>query len=117
MRIMVTVVALTLCLTYALGQTAETPKGNAKNGEAIYMKTGCNQCHGNEGQGGGAGPRLGPAPMMAFKAFASYVRAPRDQMPPYTVKVMSDQDLADIYAYLAARPRPPAVNTIPALQP
>jgi hypothetical protein len=36
-------------------------------------------------------------------------------MPPFTVKVMSDQELADVYAFLQARPRPPAVESIPLL--
>jgi ubiquinol-cytochrome c reductase cytochrome c subunit len=81
------------------------------------MKIGCNQCHGNEGHGGAAGPRLGPAPMLAFRAFANYVRAPRGEMPPYTAKVLSDQELADMYAFLVERARPPALNTIPLLQP
>ncbi len=27
-------------------------------------------------------------------------------MPPYTAKVVSDQELADIYAYLQSRPHP-----------
>jgi cytochrome c1 len=36
-------------------------------------------------------------------------------MPPYTAKVLSDQDLADIYAFLQGRARPPALNTIPLL--
>jgi ubiquinol-cytochrome c reductase cytochrome c subunit len=79
------------------------------------MKTGCYQCHGNEGQGGVAGPRLAPAPMLAFRAFVTYVRAPRGEMPPYTAKVMSEQNLADIYAYLAARPQPPPLKSIPLL--
>ena len=38
-------------------------------------------------------------------------------MPPYTAVVLSDQDLADIYAFLEARPKPPAVNSIPLLAP
>ena len=38
-------------------------------------------------------------------------------MPPYTDKVLSNQELADIYAFLQARPRPPAVDTIPQLAP
>ena len=29
-------------------------------------------------------------------------------MPPYREKTLSEQDLADIYAYLRSRPRPPA---------
>jgi hypothetical protein len=36
-------------------------------------------------------------------------------MPPYTAKVVSDQELADIYAFLVTIPAPPAANTIPIL--
>ena len=36
-------------------------------------------------------------------------------MPPYTAKVVSDQELADIYAFLLTIPTPPAANTIPIL--
>src|SRR6059036_1480805 len=93
------------------------PAGNAKAGQTLFMKIGCYQCHGNEGQGGAAGPRIGRAPMLAFGAFATYVRAPRGEMPPYTAKVIPEQGLADIYAFLAALPRPPAVESIPLLKP
>ena len=82
----------------------------------VYRKVGCFQCHVNEAQGGANGPRLGPDPI-PFARFAQYVRTPTGDMPPYTEKVLSTQDLADIYAFLQARPRPPAVNTIPQLAP
>jgi hypothetical protein len=36
-------------------------------------------------------------------------------MPPYTAKVVSDKDLADIYAFLQAVKQPPAVKQIPLL--
>jgi ubiquinol-cytochrome c reductase cytochrome c subunit len=94
---------------------AAAPAGNARNGQTLFMKTGCYQCHGGEGQGGAAGPRLGPAPMLAFQGFATYVRAPRGEMPPYTAKVVSEQNLADMYAFLSALPGPPAVQSIPLL--
>ena len=92
------------------------PAGNAKTGLTLFMKIGCFQCHGNEGQGGAAGPRIGRAPMLAFRNFAAYVRAPRGEMPPYTAKVLAEKDLVDIYAYLAALPPPPAVESIPLLK-
>jgi hypothetical protein len=38
-------------------------------------------------------------------------------MPPYTAKVASDQDLADIYAYLKSFPTPPPAKDIPLLNP
>jgi hypothetical protein len=36
-------------------------------------------------------------------------------MPPYTAKVLSERDLTDIYAFLQALPRLPAVSSIPLL--
>jgi len=90
------------------------PAGNAENGKKIFSSYGCYQCHGYEAQGGGAGARLAPRPI-AFAAFMRYVRRPTGQMPPYTAKVVSDQELADIHAFLRAIPQPPAVNTIPIL--
>ncbi len=90
------------------------PAGNAERGKALYQKTGCYQCHSNEAQGGTAGPRIGPNPIPLAR-FVAYVRAPRGEMPPYTAKVMSEQELADVYAFLDARPKPPPVANIPLL--
>jgi ubiquinol-cytochrome c reductase cytochrome c subunit len=113
---------LTICSVLA-AQTAATdsksgnaPSGNAQHGQKIFADYGCYQCHGREAQGGlGTGaPRLGPRPI-AFVAFTRYVRQPAGQMPPYTSKVVSDQDLADIYAFLQARPQPPPAKSIPLL--
>jgi len=95
---------------------ASAPAGRVDAGAAIYRKVGCFQCHVNEAQGGANGPRLGPDPI-PFARFAQYIRNPTGDMPPYTEKVLSAQDLADIYAFLQARPRPPALNTIPQLAP
>jgi ubiquinol-cytochrome c reductase cytochrome c subunit len=90
------------------------PAGNAERGKALYQKTGCYQCHSNEAQGGTAGPRIGPNPV-PFARFVAYLRAPRGEMPPYTAKVISEQDLADVYAFLEARPKPLPVASIPLL--
>ena len=90
------------------------PAGNAENGKTLFIKNGCYQCHNYQGQGGAAGARLAPNPL-PFRAFVNYVRSPRGDMPPYTAKVMSEQDLADVHAYLRSRPRPPAVSSIPLL--
>lgn len=100
----------------AAQKTDNAPTGNAKNGKAIYTTAGCYECHGREAQGGaGTGPKLGPAPI-PYVAFAYQVRVPRDQMPPYTVKVLSDAELADIYAFVQAAPQPPKVDSIPLLK-
>jgi ubiquinol-cytochrome c reductase cytochrome c subunit len=91
-------------------QSQPAPAGNAAAGRKIYMKTGCNSCHGNEGQGAQpTGPRLAPNPT-PYAAFSRYVREPRANMPPYTEKVLSDRDLADIYAFLRAQPGPARVD-------
>ena len=44
-----------------------------------------------------------------------YIRHPTGQMPPYTSKVISDSELADIYAYLKSQPTPPSGKSIPLL--
>ncbi|MES1253982.1 MAG: cytochrome c [Acidobacteriota bacterium] len=83
-------------------------EGDGDNGGKLLVKYGCAQCHGREGQGAPiAGPRIGPAPL-PLASFVKYVRAPTGQMPPYTEKVLSDKELADIRAFLTSRPRPPA---------
>ena len=95
---------------------ARAPAGRAGNGATLYKKVGCYQCHANEGQGGLAGPRIGPSPV-PYARFLQYIRNPTGDMPPYTARVLTNQDVADIYAFLEARPRPPAVDTIPQLAP
>ena len=98
------------------GRPAAAPAGNAANGKVLYGKIGCYQCHSEQAQGGTQGPRLGPSPI-PFQAFLRYVRTPTGEMPPYKAKVMSDQDVADVYAFLQALPPPPPLSTLPLLQP
>src|SRR6476620_4794284 len=71
------------------------PAGNAENGKKLFAQYGCYQCHGYVAQGG-VGPRLAPRPL-AFAAFSKYVRQPSGEMPPYTAKVLSNPQLADVY--------------------
>jgi mono/diheme cytochrome c family protein len=94
----------------------ETPSGNAENGKQVFNKNGCYECHGHEGQGSSmTGPRIAPDPV-PFDVLARYVRKPMGEMPPYTAKVVSDQELADIYAFLQSRPHPQAAKNIPLLK-
>ena len=90
---------------------APAPAGDAEKGKALFVKNGCYQCHNCEGHGGAAGARIAPNPL-PFRGFVNYIRSPRGDMPPYTAKVMSEQDLADVHAYLRSRPRPAAVSSI-----
>ena len=93
------------------------PRGNADNGKKLFVTYGCYQCHGYAAHGPGGdsllgGPRIAPHPI-AFPAFSKYLRQPKGQMPPYTQKIASDQDVADIYAWLLTIPDPPPVSSIP----
>ena len=100
--------------TPAAPQAPAAPRGNAENGKKIFTAKGCYQCHNYTAAGGGAGPRLAPRPI-PFPAFIKEIREPRAEMAPYTAKVLTDQEVADIYAFLLTIPAPPALNTIPLL--
>src|SRR5687767_4109223 len=99
----------------AATRPAQAGAGNPEAGKKLWVSYGCWQCHGYEGQGGAAGPRLA-ARNLAFAGFAAYVRRPTNQMPPYTEKVVSNADLVNIHAFVQSRPAPPAVASVPLLQ-
>jgi mono/diheme cytochrome c family protein len=109
-----TVVSVTILAAQTPAQSPQpAPAGSIEKGRLGFVKVGCAQCHGREAQGSPTtGPRLGPNGL-PYPAFARYVRAPRLQMPPYTEKILSDADLADLYAFVQSRPKP---TTPPALQ-
>jgi mono/diheme cytochrome c family protein len=96
--------------------TATPLAGNVQNGKKNFTANGCYECHGLQGQGATqtGGARIGP-PILSLESFMSYVRHPANQMPPYTSKAISDQDLTDIYAYLKSIPLPPKGKDIPLL--
>jgi ubiquinol-cytochrome c reductase cytochrome c subunit len=122
-RLAIAVAALMTVGSSAHGQSATpakpaaqtaAPAGKVENGGVLYRKIGCYQCHANEAQGGLSGPRIGPN-LFPYARFSQYIRRPTGEMPPYTTKVLSDQEIADIYAWVNARPKPPAVDTLPQL--
>jgi mono/diheme cytochrome c family protein len=74
--------------------------GNVETGKQLFRKDGCYECHGSQGQiASRAGPALTPT-LAPFDGFASYVRRPSGSMPAYSEKVLSNQELSDIYAFL-----------------
>ncbi|MEQ5842970.1 c-type cytochrome [Paraburkholderia acidicola] len=86
-----------------------------ERGRALYVKKGCYECHGYAAQGALlTGPALGPSPV-PLPAMIAYVRAPKGQMPPYSAKILSDGDAADIHAWLASVPSSPALEHVPLL--
>jgi mono/diheme cytochrome c family protein len=94
----------------ASGQTT----GNAENGKRLFVKDGCYECHGYAGQGGVAGARIAAISLNA-QGLIRYVRAPAGQMPAYKDKVISDQELTDIWAFLQSLPKAKAAKDIPLL--
>src|SRR2546427_4368618 len=96
----------------AAAQTPQTAGGNPTAGKDLYLKYSCYACHGYDGHGG-AGARLVPM-QMTVERFTAYVHNPR-QMPPYTEKILSDAQLADLFAYIKSLPVSPAAKDIPLL--
>ena len=90
--------------------------GSGEKGKAAYVRHGCWQCHGFDGQGSVAGSKIAPNPM-PFEAFSDFVRTTGGAMPPYQKAILSDDDLADIYAYLQSVPKARDPKTIPLLNP
>jgi mono/diheme cytochrome c family protein len=93
-----------------------TTAANPNNGQRLFARYGCYECHGYLAQGSTStgGTRLGP-PQIPLSAFISYVREPTGQMPPYAAKVVSNEDLTEIYNFLKSVPPPPLVKSIPLL--
>ena len=101
----------------AAAALAQTKPGNVDNGKRVFLRDGCYQCHGTVGQGGLAGVRLAQT-KLTLAGFTAYVRNPAPgSMPPFRAKVMSDQELADVYAYVQSVPPPVPLADIPILAP
>jgi mono/diheme cytochrome c family protein len=110
------IVAMVVTISPVLAQTA-APKGDPANGKKVYLADGCYQCHGRVGQGGlmtGAAPILAQT-KMPYAAYKRQLRNPINDMPPYPEKLLSEQEVADIYAYLQSVPGRRPVKDIPIL--
>ena len=116
--IILTVAGLLLTAGPAFAQQAgqgSAPTGNVANGKTLYAQVGCYQCHGEAGQGARAtGPRISQT-QFPFEGFLYQLRHPANQMPPYQAVVLSDQDAADLYAYVRQMPVRD-LNSIPLLK-
>ena len=91
--------------------------GDPAKGKDAFMKYGCWQCHGTLGQGSSitsAGKVLAPDPL-PYETFSAFVRSTDRAMPPYSEKVLPDEELADIHAYLASVPKGKDFKDIPLL--
>lgn len=108
------VTLLTAAAAFVLFAQSQAGAADNARGKELYIKYGCVACHGTEGQGGPGG-RIAPNPL-PLPAFSRYIRAPRGVMPPYTEKALSsNQEVAEIHAYLSSRARPASPDVLKAL--
>jgi mono/diheme cytochrome c family protein len=104
-----TLAAAVLCASALAASPAQVgPQGDAAHGQQIYLRDACFTCHGRSGQGGAY---RGPTPILArtalpFDGFRELLRDPPGDMPAYSEAVLSDKDIADIYAFLESLPGP-----------
>ena len=95
----------------------EVKTGDPVKGKRIYLAVGCFECHGRAGQGG----RFNyPTPALAqielpAESFIAFLRAAPNDMPAFSADVLSDQDAADIHAYLRSLPGRKPVKDFPLL--
>ena len=99
------VAVFSLCASSLL-QAQDAPPGDAGKGKRLYLVDGCFTCHGRSGQGGAFN---GPAPSLAktempFDGFKAQLREPANDMPAYSTAVLSDQEIADMYAFVQSLP-------------
>lgn len=92
----------------AMAADGETPR-------EVFNRVGCWSCHGYEGQGGRHGPAIART-SQNYEAFSAFVRTTSGAMPPFTERVVSDQDLRAVHAYLQSLPEPPSPDDFSLLQ-
>jgi mono/diheme cytochrome c family protein len=98
---------------------ADTSTSRVANGKRLFLADGCFECHGRVGEGGAFN---GPAPALAgifsrrssIEIIAAVRKGPND-MPAYTEKVLSNQELGDIIAYIRSLSGPTDPKKYPLL--
>ena len=100
--------------TWTVARAQDAPPGNAGIGQRLFIADGCYTCHGRSGQGGAYN---GPAPILAktalpFDGFKAQIRNPVNDMPAFPAALLSDKDIADIYAFVRSLPGPRSTKDI-----
>jgi len=91
-------------------------RGDVERGSVLFVEYSCYACHGYTGETG-SGTRLNP-PRLNQSGFIAYLRNPPRpaQMPPYKQTEATDQNLADIFAFISSlESNSPDVDEIPLL--
>ena len=108
------VLIVALVSPLAAAQQANAP--SPERGQKLYTKNMCHTCHGTVGNGGErtSGPQIAPN-VWPIDAMKTQLRNPRQEMPRYDAKFVSDADLADIHAWLSTIKAGPKAKDIPLL--
>jgi len=86
------------------------------NGKKLFEAKACYECHGWRGQGGLAGARLAQT-KLNLQRFRNILRnPPPSNMPPYRAAVLTDQEVADLFAYIQSFPTPEPAAKVPLLK-
>jgi cytochrome c oxidase subunit 2 len=85
--------------------------GNPANGQNLFFSLGCNVCHGDQGEGL-VGPTIAMTIVPLDRVITQY-REPLEAMTEFPPDQVSDDEIADIYAWLQTVPRPPDADVIP----
>ena len=107
--------ALGVC-TWAQAQSV-APADEIERGHQLFLRNGCHACHGTAGQGSerSAAPKLAPD-TYPFEAFRALVRTPREAMPRFDTKYLSDDQLQAIHRYLSSIAKGPSAADIAPLR-
>lgn len=91
-----------LCMGALIVSACSTPMGNPVDGKRWYSMHNCFACHGPNGDDG-KGPVVKDL-KMGYWRFERIIRnAGSPIMPKYPEEKISDQDVADLYAFLKAK--------------
>jgi len=101
-----TLAATFIALGCGLTLSQSAPTGDAAKGKQTYLNVECYTCHGRVGEGGNF---MYPAPPlvgldMPAEALQAFLRASPNDMPSYAPMILTDDDIANIDAFLQSLP-------------
>ncbi len=106
----VLMIGAVLALLLAFGVGAALAADDAVKGKTLWEAKNCKSCHGALGEGKYAGVRAGDTRVAAD--WVKQARTPRANMPAYVAAQVSDQDLADMLAYMKTLTAPASFTAV-----
>jgi len=103
-------VAILALLTFG---TVAAQQGDPARGMTVWAQKNCKSCHGTMGEGRYAGPRAGDG--FTAEQWINQVRNPRSMMPAFRPDQVSDQEVADMNAYMQTLPKPASFTPVPSI--